>query len=150
MPDFARRQAATAILASMSEADFDVLRRGYEAFNRRDLEGLVALFDPDAVWIPSSSAWGAGNAYRGHDGVRRLLDDLARDWQDFQADPREFRQVGDHILVLGQVRAVPKDGDHEITSSTGWIWEVRDGRALRLQAYTDPERALEARGLGGD
>jgi uncharacterized protein len=131
----------------VSEADFEVLRRGYQAFNRRDLDGLVAFFDPDAVWIPTSSAWGAGNAYQGHEGVGRLLEDLARDWQEFEAEPQEFRQVGDLILVLGSVRAVPKGGGSEIHLATGWIWEMRDGRALRLQAYTDPGRALEALGL---
>ena len=131
----------------MSEAEFDVLRRAYEAFNRRDREALVEFFDPEAVWIPSSSAWGAGTAYRGHEGVRRLLDDVARDWQEFESEPREFRQVGEHILVLGRVRAVPRRGGREIHSDTAWIWEMRDGKGLRLQAYTDPARAMEALGL---
>jgi ketosteroid isomerase-like protein len=158
MPEPLLRQGAPAtrhwhrawtggILRDVSEADFEALRRGYEAFNQRDLDGLVELFDPDAVWIPSSSVWGAGNAYRGHEGVRRLLDDVAHDWKVFEARPQQYRQVGDLILVLGEVRAVPRSGGHEINSTTGWIWELREGKALRLQAYTDPERALEALGV---
>jgi ketosteroid isomerase-like protein len=131
----------------MSDADFDVLRAAYEAFNRRDREGMVAFFDPDAVWIPISSAWGAGAAYRGAEGVGELLDDMARDWQEFEAEPQQFRQVGDLILVLGVVHAVPKQGGEEIRSETAWIWEMRDGRGLRLQAYPEPARALEALGL---
>jgi ketosteroid isomerase-like protein len=73
---------------------------------------------------------------------------LERDWQEFQSLPQEFREVGDLILVLGYVRAIPKDGGREIRSPTAWIWEMRDGKALRLQAYTDPRRALEALGIG--
>jgi uncharacterized protein len=131
----------------MSQSDVDSLRRGYEAFNRRDIEGLLTFFDPDATWIPSSSAWGAGRAYHGHEGVVRLFEELERDWEEFQSLPQEFRQVGDLILVLGDVRAIPKGGGREIRSPTAWIWEMRDGKALRLQAYTDPRRALEALGV---
>jgi ketosteroid isomerase-like protein len=131
----------------MSESDIDSLRRGYDAFNQRDLEGLLAFFDPDATWIPSSSAWGAGGTYHGHEGLVRLLEELERDWQVFQSVAQEFRQVGDWILVLGDVLAIPKDGGKEIRSPTAWIWEMRDGKALRLQAYTEPRRALEALGI---
>jgi ketosteroid isomerase-like protein len=127
--------------------DVDSLRRGYEAFNRRDIDGLLAFFDSDATWIPSPSAWSAGRVYHGHEGVVRLLEDLERDWQEFESLPEDFRQVGDLILVLGHVRAIPKDGGPEIRSPTAWIWEMRDGKALRLQAYTDPRRALDALGV---
>ena len=131
----------------MSESDIDSLRRGYEAFNRRDLEGLLAFFHADATWIPSYSAWGEGRVYHGHEGVGRLFEDMERDWQEFQSEPEEFRQVGDWILVLGYVRAIPKEGGREIRSPTAWIWEMHDGKAKRLQAYTDPRRALEALGI---
>jgi ketosteroid isomerase-like protein len=131
----------------MSASDLDSLRRGYEAFNRRDIEGLLTLFDPDATWIPSASAWGAGTTYHGHEGVVRLFEELERDWEEFQSLPQEFREVGDWILVLGDVVAIPKGGGKEIRSPTAWIWEMRDGKALLLQAYTDPRRALEALGL---
>jgi ketosteroid isomerase-like protein len=132
----------------MAQADIDMLRSGYEAFNRRDIESLLTFFDPDATWIPSSSAWGAGRAYHGHEGVVRLFEDLERDWQEFESIPQEFKKVGDFILVVGDVRAIPRDGGGEIRSPTAWIWEMRGGKALRLQAYTDPRRALEALGIG--
>ena len=130
----------------MSEADVELLRRGYQAFNRRDMAGLMAFLHPEAVWIPSPSAWGAGRAYHGHDGVASLLEDLAREWEEFEVEPDEFRQVGDLVLVLGTVRARAKGGK-EIRAATAWIWELREGRALRLQAYTDQSRALEALGV---
>jgi hypothetical protein len=131
----------------VSGRDVDSLRRGYEAFNRRDMKALLAFFDPDATWIPSSSAWGAGRTYRGHEGVAQLFEDVERDWEEFEAHPQEFRQVGDLILVLGRVHAIPKGGGREIRAPTAWIWEMRDGKGLRLQAYTDPRRALEALGV---
>ena len=132
----------------MSSADIETLRQAYEAFNRRDLEHLTEFFDPDAYWVPSASVWGAGKTYHGHAGLAELLRDLAADWQVFESHPEEFREVGDHILVLGRIHARRAADGRELDSPAGWIWEMRDGRALRLQAYADPAKALEALGLG--
>ena len=131
----------------MSDADIEVLRHAYEAFNRRDLDALTRFFDPDAYWVPSSSLWGSGKTYHGHDGLAELLQDLAADWDRFDTQPRQFREVGDHILVLGTVHARRLNDQRDFNSPTAWIWEMRSGKALRLQAYTDPAKALEALGL---
>jgi uncharacterized protein len=132
----------------VAERDIEILRRAYKAFNRRDLEAMLEFFDADSHWVPSSSAWGEGTIYRGHDGVRQLLDDLASDWERFEVEPEEYRDLGDLIFVTGRVRAVPKGGGREIDSPTAWVWEMREGKALRLQAYTDPQAARDALGLG--
>lgn len=132
----------------MSSRDVELLRQAYEAFNRRDLKALNDFFDPDAYWVPATSAWGDGRVYHGTEGVGQLLDDLASDWDEFSAEPEEFREVDDLIFVSGRIHAVTKGGGRTIDSATGWVWEMRDGRAIRLQAYTDPQRAREALGVG--
>jgi ketosteroid isomerase-like protein len=131
----------------MSERDLEVLRLAYDAFNRRDLQALLEFFDPGAHWVPSSSVWGAGTAYHGHEGVERLLADLAANWDRFEADPQEFREVGDLILVTGRVHALAKGGAREIDSATAWVWQMREGKALLLQAYADAQQARDALGL---
>jgi hypothetical protein len=133
----------------VSQADVEALRLAYEAFNRRDLDELTRFFDPDSYWVPSPSVWGAGKTYHGHEGLAELLRDLGSEWRVFQSHPEEFREVGDHILVLGRVHAQRAPDGREFDSPTAWIWEMRDGRALRLQAYADPAKALEALGLAG-
>jgi hypothetical protein len=46
-----------------------------DAFNRRDAEALVALSDPDVDWHPTVLV-GSRRTYRGHDGIRRWVEDL--------------------------------------------------------------------------
>lgn len=129
-------------------SDVETLRNAYEAFNRRDVGALEAFFDPEAHWVPAVSLWAAGRAYHGHAGVRDLMADLAREWDRFVAKPESFTEVGDLILVVGQVHAVTKDEGRWISAETAWIWQMRDGKALLLQAYGDPEQARSALGLG--
>jgi ketosteroid isomerase-like protein len=129
-----------------SESDVAVLRSAYAAFNERDAEAFVACFDADAYWLPTVGAWGEGRHYQGHGGVRQVLVDVVNDWREFVAEPTEFRQVGDLTLVLGRVRAVSHAG-RSIDAPAAWVWEMRDGKVLRLQAYSDPAQAREALGV---
>jgi SnoaL-like domain len=46
-----------------------------DAFNRRDADALVALNDSEVDWHPSVLV-GSRRTYRGHDGMRRWVEDL--------------------------------------------------------------------------
>jgi hypothetical protein len=50
----------------MSRENVEATERAIEAFNRRDLDAFLALAHPDAEHVAL-----AGEAYRGHDGLRR-------------------------------------------------------------------------------
>ena len=45
MLDAALRAADTG--RAMSQENVEIVRRGFDAFNRRDLDAFLALFDPD-------------------------------------------------------------------------------------------------------
>ena len=46
--------------------DVELLRRVYELFNRRDIEGVLAAMHPDVVWANGME----GGHVQGRDGVR--------------------------------------------------------------------------------
>lgn len=53
------------------------------AFNRafeHDTFELYEVLDPEAEWIPITAVL-EGNSYHGHDGVRRWIEDMRRDWE---------------------------------------------------------------------
>ena len=49
----------------MSQENVDIIRRGYEAFNRGDLEAILATLDPRIEWWPAADEL-ITNPYRGH------------------------------------------------------------------------------------
>jgi ketosteroid isomerase-like protein len=57
---------------AMSRENVELLRLGYEAFNRGDFEGWLGALDPDVELDERYIAPDAA-VYRGHDGVRRWL-----------------------------------------------------------------------------
>ena len=83
-------------------------RRLFEAFTRTFTEGtgdLYALLDPDVELIPIAALL-EGTTYHGHDGVRQWVEDVKRDWAEFEARPTDFQDLGDdRVLTLGSWRA---------------------------------------------
>ena len=55
----------------MSQEHVDLHYRANDAFNRRDLDALLALMDDDVEVVPRVGAMEGESSYRGHDGVRR-------------------------------------------------------------------------------
>ena len=79
------------------------MRRSYEAFARDDIDGVVADMDPDIEWHQAQGL-PHGGVYRGLDEVRRAIFDPLDDewWDDFSADPDEFVDAGESVVVLGR------------------------------------------------
>jgi ketosteroid isomerase-like protein len=137
----------------MSQENVELARRDFETFNRTFVEGTPDFFetlDPEIEWIPVMSIL-EGTTYRGPERVREWLEDVKRDWAEFEARPEHFRDLGDdRVLVLGSWRARGRAVDTLLDfPQAAWLLQYRKGKLVRLQTFTEREKALEAVGLRG-
>ncbi|MEK6327617.1 MAG: nuclear transport factor 2 family protein [Actinomycetota bacterium] len=136
----------------MSEENVELVRQMFgaagRAMNLGALDELYRLLDPDVEWIPINAAL-EGTRYRGHDGVRQWIEDMNRDWDFFEARTVEIRDLGDdRLLALGTWRARGRSSGVELDSQpAAWLLQLRGGKAVRMQTFTDRAKALEAAGL---
>jgi ketosteroid isomerase-like protein len=135
----------------MPQENVEIVRRAFEAFERTYSEGtrdLYELLDPDVEWIPIMAIL-EGTTYHGHEGVRQWIDDVKRDWAAFEARPEDFRDVGnDRVLVLGAWRARGRRGEVVLDlAQAAWLLQISEGKIIRMQTFTEREKALEAAGL---
>jgi ketosteroid isomerase-like protein len=123
--------------------DIEVVKATFAAFAERDLARVLELADPD-IEFTAVTAEHAGRTqpYHGHEGMRQYFRDVASVWEELRLTPREFRSVGDRILVTGKVSA--RSRSRTVTGSTGWIWRVRDGKVTYLRVYASAADALAA------
>lgn len=80
---------------TISQISTELLKRAYEAFNARDLDGALRTMNPDVVW-PNGMEGGVVN---GHEGVRAYW---TRQWGMINphVDPVSFREDDSgHIAV---------------------------------------------------
>jgi ketosteroid isomerase-like protein len=116
----------------------------FDAFNRRDPEGIVALCHEDMQFFAvTAEEVGRSDPYVGPEGLRSYLADVAAVWEELLISPEEVEQRGDCLLVLGRVYLRSRElGIRDMP--VGWIWELQGDRFSRGQAFSDPEQAIRS------
>jgi ketosteroid isomerase-like protein len=128
----------------MSQADVDTIRAGLAALNRRDVDGMLATLRPDAELVPLRAVL-EGIVYRGHEGLRRWLADMAEDWDDLRIDTDDVRALdGGRVLVLARFHARGKSSGVRLDQPAAWICELVEGKVARIRFYADAGAALGA------
>ena len=126
----------------------DTVRRSYEAFARDDLDGVMADMD-DAIEWHQAQGLPHGGLYRGLADVRRHVFDPLHDewWEEFSADPDEFVDAGDTVVVIGRYRGVAKGTGRRLDAPYVHVWTLRDGRAIRFRQFLDTQGWNDALGV---
>jgi ketosteroid isomerase-like protein len=62
-------------------------------------------------------------------------------------EPERFIDGGGDVVVIARITGKGKGSGLDIDWRQGYVWTVRDGKAVRFRWFTKPEQALEAAGL---
>jgi ketosteroid isomerase-like protein len=130
----------------MSQENVDVLRRGMDCFERRDVEAAIELLDPDVEWRPAFTALLGGEAtvFRGHDGAREVMWQFWEVFSETHFEVSEIRDLGDQALAIGTMRARGTESGAEIESPWASLVRSKKGKATSIRVFTDPAEAIEA------
>jgi ketosteroid isomerase-like protein len=131
---------------AMSEENVEVVRGAINAWNRGDYEAWIDGFDSDCEFMPLRAQL-EGQAYRGHDGLRQFMDDLAQDWEQVRFEVSEIREVGDKVLVLIRFQGRGRASGANLDIPIGIVGKVQQGKVTQARMFSDPDEALEAVGL---
>lgn len=120
----------------MSEDLVEVARQGYEAVRRGDVDAVREFLDPDVKWHggdPASGCQNRGQALEWMRGARQrgpigeLVDVIG---------------AGDKVVVI--MRRTGEDGEPELVAN---LTTFRDGKAIEMVHYPDPDDARRAAGV---
>jgi ketosteroid isomerase-like protein len=130
----------------MSQENVEIVRRGYEAFNRSDIEGVIEIADPQVHWDMSERAFNPA-VYEGHDGIRRFVEEMNEVWEDFRLEPLEFIDAGDKVVVSHLIRGRGRGSGVDVELPSTSIYTLRNGKVIDNRMYREHSDALEAAGL---
>jgi uncharacterized protein len=99
------------------------------------------LIDPELEYVNPSYAVESGIRHS-----RRTLGKVREVYPDFRVEPERFVDAGEHVVVIGVARGTSASGV-EAQWRQGYVWTVRDGKAIRFRWFNQPTEALEAVGL---
>jgi len=131
----------------MSQANVEIVERGIDAFNRRDVEALAEVTALDFEWFPALPGAVEGDGYQGLQGIETYLGEILNTWEALQVLADEYRDLGERVLVLGRFEGRGRGSGVPVDAPQGIIYDLRGGRISRVRAYLDQDEALRAAGL---
>ena len=129
----------------MSRENVEIVRRMYDAFHGRDVEGALGHFHPD-VEVDASKARPDIGIGRGHEDVNALVASWIGAWDHWREEIEEIRDLGSRVLVLSVQRGRGKGSGAEVEARYAVLYELDGGRITSLRMYRNAAEALEAAG----
>lgn len=115
----------------------------FEHVTAGDVDGAVALMDPDAAWNPAKVPWSRGG-YRGPDGVREYLAAWAAELEDCSANIERVLGCGDEAVALGTGSGRVRATGRSFSVPFAFVFAVRDGLVVRMDAHIDTATIRDA------
>jgi ketosteroid isomerase-like protein len=135
------------ILRAVSLANVELVRTMLEAWNEGGPEDVVRYMADDHEWheVEGRPETGSAPVRRGRNSMQSSLNALFDAWESYRLEPEEVRDV-DEERVLAIVREIARGRSSglEVESRWGYLMTIRDGLVVRVEAYRDADRAVEA------
>jgi ketosteroid isomerase-like protein len=131
----------------MSQENVEGLRRGLDAFNRRDRATFVAVCDPAVENVPPRD-WPESEPIQGPEAVWDFYVEGNEPWDESPFEYGEIIDAGNDKIAAEMRREVR--GKASGAGAPWSFWQVatfRDGKLLRSEWFVERGEALEAVGL---
>jgi ketosteroid isomerase-like protein len=131
----------------MSE-NLDLVRSIYAEWERGNF-GSVEWADPEIEWIMTGGP--TPGSSRGLAGMAEGWLEFLSAWEWYRVEADEYRELGDgRVLVLIRCSAGGKTSGlklGQVRTDSATVFEIRDGKAVKLSIFLDREHALADLGL---
>jgi ketosteroid isomerase-like protein len=131
----------------MSQENVELVRDAFQAFTAEGIDAALPFFPPDVVWH-TTDRWLEGSAYRGRDGMRRLAEAFAENFDGIGYEIQDMHDAEDRVVALVHMTGKIKNSRQSISQPLGLVVsDFRDGTFGRIRAFASWHEALEAVGL---
>ncbi len=133
----------------MSEENVEIVKRGGEAFNEHDVQGLVDVSHEELEFVSVLSAVEtAETTYRGKRLWERYFDVMDQIWAHWQVEDLEIFDAGDdRVAATFRLVGTGRQSGVRAGQTIGLAYRMRDRKLWRMRSYREPGDALEAAGL---
>jgi ketosteroid isomerase-like protein len=128
----------------VSEEDLELIRAGFAAHNRGDLDALVEVYDPDVVFETLLLG-----THRGNEAIRLIYEENQKTLSGYDVVPVELIESGDQVVAVAEVKGVGPVSQIAMADRDrfAFLFTIKNGRVIREQAFRNRDEALAAAGL---
>lgn len=125
--------------------NLEVVRGGYEAFGRGDIEGLISRLSDDVTWMtPGPGDLPTAGNRRGPDQVRDFFRIISELFEFETFEPHTFLVQGDRVVVLGDDEVRLKSSGEALQESWAHVFTLKDGKIVEFREYLDTAALVAA------
>jgi ketosteroid isomerase-like protein len=111
----------------------ELVREGFEAFERGDFDAAARFFTPDAVWNMTG-----GETFEGIAAIRGFMEEFVSHFESFEVELEEIGDLGGEIVIaVNTMRGHVQGSAMEVRQRGLFIYEGKNGLAMRCTAFTD-------------
>jgi ketosteroid isomerase-like protein len=130
----------------MSSERVELVKRGYEAWNKGDRSWVLEHMSEDVEWITPPEDPDPGT-YRGYEGVERFWSQWRAAVGQLEFRVEEIAEVGDHVVVTARRSGRGEHSGLEVSDRVIQVFTFEGERCVRVAEHYD--RATALRDLGG-
>jgi ketosteroid isomerase-like protein len=114
----------------MSQANVEVLRQIFDAFNREDIDLILSFTHSDfEVEIPPDVST-EPDTYRGHDGMRRYWESFRDAMEEIRFQPERLWDAGQVVVVAMHVTAKGRRTAIPVEQRLAGLWTICTARSF--------------------
>jgi ketosteroid isomerase-like protein len=128
----------------MSEENLELIRAGFAAHSRGDLDGLMQVYDPEVVFETLLLG-----THHGNEAIRLIYEENQKTLSGYDVVPVELIDAEDQVVAVAQVTGAGSASEiaMEDRDRFAFLFTIKNGRVVREQAFRNREEAIEAAGL---
>jgi ketosteroid isomerase-like protein len=129
----------------MSDENVAIVRSIYRAWEKGSPldSGLIA---EDIEWVNAKEAIEPGTRH-GSAAFDDAAGAVSSTFPGVRIEFERFLEAGDRVVVIGTLSGTGRGSGVEIGRRQGYVWTIRDGKAVRFEWFNDPDEALRAAGV---
>ncbi len=116
----------------------ELIREGYDAFNRGDFDAAASLLHPEIVW---HRAVDIEHYVEGSDAAKELMEPSS--FSEQHNEVHSIERHGDFVIVDVTFRAVGAGSGIELDQRTFHVWRVQGSAAVEFWAVRSREEAMQ-------
>ena len=131
----------------MSQEKVEIVRAAFDAFERDDVDGVLALCDPEIEITQAADLLGAPRHQNGHAGVLEAFAVWPEQWDDYRIEIAGVTDLGEQVMVKQIALGRGKSTGIPVEMPFTHLFWVRAGKITEWRIFTREDEALKAVGL---
>ena len=126
----------------MSSENVDTVRRGYDAWNKADLDAVREIYAPDVI-ANAGGLWPAAGEVEGPEAIIDAFASILSTFESSELVPEDFIEYGDTVVVPTRWRGTLAGSGSVIEQHLACVYTLRDAQVTRIDYLGSLAEALE-------